>query len=95
MDVVLLNSYAFGDLFGLGCSGFLLAQIIILNRISISSVDVIHAIALPGLCLKLDAIPSRISDQLFSFYVVGLFRGQCSELCGALHGFMPLQICAV
>lgn len=64
-------------------------------RITLSSVDVIHAVALPGIGLKLDAIPSRVSEQTFAFYVAGLFRGQCSELCGALHGFMPLAVCVV
>lgn len=65
------------------------------NRIGLSSVDVIHAIALPGIGLKLDAIPSRVSEQTFAFYIAGLFRGQCSELCGALHGFMPLSVCVI
>lgn len=73
----------------------MLACVLSQLRISVSSVDVIHAVALPGIGLKLDAIPSRVSDQTFAFYVVGLFRGQCSELCGALHGFMPLVMCVI
>ena len=58
-----------------------------------SAGDVIHALALPGLGLKIDAIPSRVTEQFVSISSCGLFRGQCSELCGVLHGFMPLGIC--
>ena len=64
-------------------------------RLAASSVDVIHAVALPGISVKMDAIPARISDQLGIAFASGLYRGQCSELCGSLHGFMPLSVCVV
>lgn len=51
-----------------------MASVLTQLRISASSVDVIHALALPGIGLKLDAIPSRVSEQTFAFYVVGLSR---------------------
>jgi cytochrome c oxidase subunit 2 len=58
----------------------------------ISAIDVIHAIAIPTTGLKLDAIPGRISTTKFDCDLSGLYSGQCSELCGALHGFMPVQL---
>ena len=87
--MVLLSNYNVGDLFGLATSA-LVVTVIPQLKVLLSSVDVIHAIALPGIGLKLDAIPSRLSDQTVLFVLAGIYRGQCSELCGALHGFMPL-----
>jgi heme/copper-type cytochrome/quinol oxidase subunit 2 len=58
----------------------------------ITSADVIHSWALPSAGIKVDAIPGRVaSTNLFLFYEKYFF-GQCSELCGANHGFMPIMI---
>lgn len=61
----------------------------------LSAADVIHAVALPGLGVKADAIPGRIVNVNIATDVSGSFSGQCSELCGAMHAFMPLAITAV
>lgn len=61
-------------------------------RVIISSVDVIHSFSVPGLGLKVDAIPGRI-NQLYCLPVrVGFYYGQCSEICGSNHSFMPIGV---
>lgn len=64
-------------------------------RLLISSNDVIHSFAMPSLALKVDAIPGRLNVAGLILNRVGTFYGQCSELCGVLHGFMPIVIRAV
>jgi heme/copper-type cytochrome/quinol oxidase subunit 2 len=61
-------------------------------RVLITSEDVIHSWALPQLGIKVDAIPGRM--QIFLCYSnrFGVFYGQCSELCGVNHGFMPICV---
>jgi len=61
----------------------------------ISAVDVIHAVALPGLGVKADAIPGRVVQCRIEAPCSGLIFGQCSELCGPLHGYMPLSFLIV
>jgi len=58
----------------------------------ITSSDVLHAWAVPELGIKIDAIPGRLSHSLTLVRRPGLFYGQCSELCGIAHGFMPIVI---
>nr|AFU55306.1 cytochrome oxidase c subunit 2 [Haemaphysalis hystricis]UXX50265.1 cytochrome c oxidase subunit 2 [Haemaphysalis hystricis] len=58
----------------------------------ITSADVIHSWSLPSLSIKMDAIPGRL-NQAFSFAKrPGMFFGQCSEICGANHSFMPISM---
>nr|UXX50291.1 cytochrome c oxidase subunit 2 [Haemaphysalis yeni] len=58
----------------------------------ITSADVIHSWSIPSLSIKMDAIPGRL-NQAFSFAKrPGLFFGQCSEICGANHSFMPISL---
>lgn len=59
-------------------------------RILISSTDVIHAWTIPSLIIKIDALPGRINQIAFSIYKTGIFFGQCSEICGTNHRFMPI-----
>lgn len=61
-------------------------------RLVLTSDDVIHSFALPSLGLKMDAVPGRLNQQFFSSQVVGVFYGQCSEICGANHSFMPIVL---
>ena len=58
----------------------------------ISSTDVLHSWALPSLSLKIDAVPGRLNQLFFKINRSGLFFGQCSEICGAKHSFMPIII---
>jgi cytochrome c oxidase subunit 2 len=61
-------------------------------RLLITSKDVIHAFAVPSLGLKVDAVPGRLNQLSCYINRPGIYYGQCSELCGVNHGFMPLQI---
>jgi len=61
-------------------------------RFCVSSGDVIHAWALNSLSIKLDAISGIISVFVYNFPVVGVFFGQCSEICGANHSFIPIVV---
>ena len=58
----------------------------------ITSNDVAHSWALPGLGLKIDAIPGRINLKTVMASKLGLYSGMCSELCGIEHGFMPISL---
>lgn len=64
-------------------------------RLIVSSNDVIHSFAIPSLALKTDAIPGRLNSTGFIINRTSTFYGQCSELCGILHGFMPIELEAV
>nr|YP_010329416.1 cytochrome c oxidase subunit II [Haemaphysalis yeni]UNO53860.1 cytochrome c oxidase subunit 2 [Haemaphysalis yeni] len=58
----------------------------------ITSADVIHSWTIPSLSIKMDAVPGRL-NQAFSFSKrPGMFFGQCSEICGANHSFMPISL---
>nr|AHI51904.1 cytochrome c oxidase subunit II [Uncinaria sanguinis] len=61
-------------------------------RFCITSADVIHSWALPSLSVKLDAMSGMLSTLCYSFPVLGVFYGQCSEICGANHSFMPIAV---
>ena len=61
-------------------------------QLVITASDVIHAVALPAFGLKTDAVPGRINTTWFKAERTGVFYGQCSELCGVDHAFMPLEI---
>jgi cytochrome c oxidase subunit 2 len=61
-------------------------------RVLVTATDVIHAFALPAFGLKTDAIPGRVNETWFRADRTGVFYGQCSELCGVDHAFMPIQI---
>nr|BAV82735.1 cytochrome c oxidase subunit II [Haemonchus placei] len=61
-------------------------------RFCITSADVIHSWALSSLSIKLDAMSGILSTLCYSFPLVGVFYGQCSEICGANHSFMPIAL---
>ncbi|NBB53186.1 cytochrome c oxidase subunit II, partial [Rhizobium sp. CRIBSB] len=61
-------------------------------RLLVTAADVIHAVALPAFGLKTDAIPGRVNETWFRADRTGVFYGQCSELCGTDHAFMPIEI---
>jgi cytochrome c oxidase subunit 2 len=64
-------------------------------RLQTTGSDVIHAFAVPSLWFKLDAVPGRINEKELFIEKEGIYYGQCSELCGARHGFMPIVVEAV
>ena len=61
-------------------------------RVQVTGADVIHAFALPAFGVKIDAIPGRLNETWFKATKTGVFYGQCSELCGKDHAFMPIAI---
>nr|YP_010439962.1 cytochrome c oxidase subunit II [Mastax latefasciata]UTD45008.1 cytochrome c oxidase subunit 2 [Mastax latefasciata] len=61
-------------------------------RIIVTSLDVIHSWTIPSLGVKIDATPGRLNQAGFFMNRMGLFFGQCSEICGANHSFMPIVI---
>ncbi len=64
-------------------------------RLLTTAADVIHSWAVPAFWIKLDAIPGRINETSFTIEKPGLYFGQCSELCGARHAYMPIAVEAV
>ena len=61
-------------------------------RIQTTGADVIHAFAVPSFGIKIDSIPGRLNETWFKATKTGMFYGQCSELCGKDHAFMPIAI---
>ncbi len=61
-------------------------------QILTTSADVIHAIALPAFGIKKDAVPGRLNETWFKATKIGTFYGQCSEICGTAHAYMPIEI---
>lgn len=61
-------------------------------RFMVSSVDVIHSWALPSFGVKIDAVPGRVNQFCFSRKRSGIYFGQCSEICGANHRFIPIVL---
>ena len=64
-------------------------------RIQTIGADVIHSFAVPSLWFKMDAVPGRLNERVLTIQEPGIYYGQCSELCGARHGYMPIAIEAV
>ena len=64
-------------------------------RLQITSADVMHAWAMPAFGVKKGAIPGRLNETWFKAEKEGIYYGQCSILCGKLHGFMPIKIIVV
>jgi cytochrome c oxidase subunit II len=61
-------------------------------RVITTGADVIHSWAVPQFGVKMDAVPGRLNQTWFKATQIGTFYGQCSELCGALHAFMPIEV---
>ena len=61
-------------------------------RVQTTGADVIHAFAVPAFGIKIDAIPGRLNETWFKATKTGMFYGQCSELCGKDHAFMPIAV---
>lgn len=61
-------------------------------RVQTTGADVIHAFAIPSFGIKIDAIPGRLNETWFKATKEGMYYGQCSELCGKDHAFMPIAI---
>jgi len=102
-DVTLANGLLLGQVFAvtvnsviaITAAGSASATAISSAILLLSAVDVIHAVAIPTLGVKADAIPGRLVSVKISTDHSGSYFGQCSELCGAMHAFMPIEITVI
>lgn len=60
--------------------------------VQVTAYDVLHSLAMPSFGIKADAVPGRLNQTWFKATKEGIYYGQCSEICGQLHAFMPLAI---
>nr|YP_010297085.1 cytochrome c oxidase subunit II [Plator insolens]UMI39145.1 cytochrome c oxidase subunit II [Plator insolens] len=98
LDLKIINSYMLSDssMFRLlNVDNSLVVPYKVNVRMIISSMDVIHSWTIPALGVKADAIPGRLNQLSLIFHRVGVFSGQCSEICGSNHSFMPIMIMVV
>lgn len=84
------NSSTFNRLLDVDCCVVLPVRCKI--KALITSSDVLHSWCLPSAGIKTDACPGRLNQVIFSILREGIYYGQCSELCGAGHGFMPIVV---
>lgn len=61
-------------------------------RLNVTAADVIHSWAMPNFGVKIDAIPGRLNETWFRAEQAGVYYGQCSEICGLRHSYMPIEI---
>jgi cytochrome c oxidase subunit II len=61
-------------------------------RVQVTGADVIHSFAVPAFGIKIDSVPGRLNETWFKATKLGMFYGQCSELCGKDHAFMPIAV---
>lgn len=96
-DSFMVDEYSLelGDLRNLTVDNYLVLPVNTNIRILTTSTDVIHCFAVPSLAMKLDAIPGRLNTTGLLINRKSTFYGQCSELCGVLHGMMPIGVKAV
>ncbi len=84
-----------GEPFQLGVDNRMVVPVGVPLRIQTTGADVIHSFAIPSLWFKLDAIPGRLNERMMTIDEPGIYYGQCMELCGAKHAYMPIAIEAV
>ena len=78
--------------FRLAADSPLVAPVDKVVRVMVTGNDVIHSFAVPAFGIKIDAIPGKWNETWFKAERVGIYYGQCSELCGVDHAFMPIQV---
>ncbi len=61
-------------------------------HVEVTGADVIHSFSVPAFGIKIDAVPGRLNDTWFKADRIGTFYGQCSQLCGTDHAFMPIEV---
>nr|QNT17931.1 cytochrome c oxidase subunit 2 [Pedicinus badii] len=64
-------------------------------RAIVTSTDVLHAWTIPSMGVKMDAVPGRLNHVMLYSTKLGSMYGQCSEMCGTLHSFMPIKVCVL
>lgn len=81
-----------GDPVMLGVDNRMVVPVGVDIRLQTTGSDVIHSFSVPGLWFKLDAIPGRINERVMHINEPGVYYGQCSQLCGVRHGYMPIVV---
>ncbi len=81
-----------GEPFQLAADNRMVVPVGVPIRLQTTGADVIHSFAVPSLWFKLDAVPGRLNERLLQVDEPGVYYGQCSELCGARHAFMPIVV---
>jgi cytochrome c oxidase subunit 2 len=76
----------------LGVDNALVVPVNKVVRVQTDGADVIHSWAVPSFGVKMDAVPGRLNETWFKATKLGTFYGQCSELCGARHAYMPIEV---
>lgn len=89
------DSQELGDLRNLSVDNYIVLPVNTSIRLLVTSNDVIHSFAIPSQAIKSDAIPGRLNATGFIINRPSTYYGQCSELCGIMHGFMPIGLKAV
>ncbi|MEZ5709511.1 MAG: cytochrome c oxidase subunit II [Blastomonas sp.] len=86
------DAAARGEPHQLGVDNRMVVPVGVPIRIQTTAADVIHSFAVPSLWFKMDAVPGRLNEKVMTINEPGVYYGQCSELCGARHGFMPIAV---
>lgn len=86
------SDYYIGDLRLLQCNNNLNLLSLVVYKLWLTSIDVIHSFTLATLGIKVDCIPGRCNEVIILNNCTGTYYGMCSELCGVLHGFMPIVV---
>ena len=76
----------------LGVDNIIVVPVNKVVKVVITGADVIHSWAVPAFGVKMDAVPGRLNETWFKATQTGTFYGECSELCGARHAFMPIEV---
>ena len=76
----------------LGVDNALVVPVNATVRVEVNGADVIHSFAVPSFGIKIDAVPGRLNETWFNARKTGIFYGQCSQLCGKDHAFMPIAV---
>lgn len=85
-------SLALGGVWGLDVSATLCVPVSGGAQITSTAVDVIHSLYLPAVLVRYDCVPGRLASSTARSWLAGQLLGQCSELCGSLHGFMAYSL---
>jgi len=89
------DAKAAGKPYLLGTNNPLIVPVHKTVRVIVTGADVIHDFALPAFGLKTDAVPGRVNETWFNAEQIGTYYGQCDQLCGVNHAFMPIEILVV
>jgi cytochrome c oxidase subunit 2 len=76
----------------LGVDNIIVVPVNKVVKVVTTGADVIHSWAVPAFGVKMDAVPGRLNETWFKATQTGTFYGECSELCGARHAFMPIEV---